>query len=46
MSMRTLMTILVSAVVLAAQTGDADVLLQRAMRKESVEGDLKGAIDL
>src|SRR6476620_7237298 len=38
--------VLAVAGVLAAQSGDADVMLQRAIRKESVEGDLKGAIDL
>ena len=46
MMLRTLVTMLVIAVVLPAQTGDADVMLQRAIRKESVEGDLKGAIEL
>jgi Tol biopolymer transport system component len=34
------------AAALPAQTGDVDVMLQRAIRKESVEGDLKGAIEL
>ncbi|MCC6361997.1 MAG: PD40 domain-containing protein [Bryobacterales bacterium] len=31
---------------LAGQTADVDVVLQRAIRKERVEGDLKGAIEL
>jgi Tol biopolymer transport system component len=46
MKVRNLILVLAAAGVLAAQTGDADVMLQRAIRKESVEGDLKGAIDL
>ncbi|MDP2996056.1 MAG: tetratricopeptide repeat protein [Bryobacterales bacterium] len=45
MKLRNLILVLAAAGVLAAQTGDADVMLQRAIRKESVEGDLKGAID-
>src|SRR6185369_12763169 len=44
--LRILIPILTVTTVLCAQSGDADVLLQRAIRKESVEGDLKGAIDL
>lgn len=46
MSVRNLILVLAAAAGLAAQTGDVDVLLQRAIRKESVEGDLNGAIDL
>jgi Tol biopolymer transport system component len=33
-------------VALPAQNSDGEVMLQRAIRKESVEGDLKGAIEL
>ncbi len=46
MKLRNLMLVLAAAASLAAQTGDAGVMLQRAIRKESVEGDLKGAIEL
>lgn len=46
MNVRNLILVLAAAGVLAAQSGDPGVLLQRAIRKESVEGDLKGAIDL
>lgn len=41
--MRTILLTLAVAVLAAAQP---DVTLQRAIRKETVEGDLKGAIDL
>ena len=46
MSIRSFILVLAAASVLAAQSSDPDVMLQRAIRKESVEGDLKGAIDL
>jgi Tol biopolymer transport system component len=47
MKFRTLILMLTVAAMLSAQSGgDADVMLQRAIRKESVEGDLKGAIEL
>ncbi|MEK7404527.1 MAG: tetratricopeptide repeat protein [Acidobacteriota bacterium] len=46
MKLRNLALVLAAAAGLAAQADDAGVLLQRAIRKESVEGDLKGAIEL
>src|SRR5687768_7427235 len=46
MNVRTLILVIAAASMLAAQTADVDVLLQRAIRRETVEGDLKGAIDL
>jgi hypothetical protein len=35
-----------AAIILCGQSHDAGVVLQRAIRKEMVEGDLKGAIEL
>ena len=46
MRTRNLMLILAVAAALAGQSADADVTLQRAIRKERVEGDLNGAIEL
>src|SRR5580700_3113902 len=43
---RNVVLIFAAAAVLAGQTADMGVLLQRAIRKENVEGDLNGAIDL
>ena len=46
MNARNLMLVLAAAAALAGQTADVDVTLQRAIRKERVEGDLSGAIEL
>ncbi len=46
MKLRKVLLVLAAAGVLAGQNNDMGVTLQRAIRKENVEGDLKGAIDL
>jgi tetratricopeptide (TPR) repeat protein len=46
MKFGTLVLVMAIAMAAPAQTGDIEVMLQRAIRTESVEGDLKSAIDL
>src|SRR5580658_3732720 len=46
MNIRNVSLILAMSAILAAQTGDMGVMLQRAIRLENVQGDLSGAIDL
>ena len=46
MKSRNLLLVLAAAAILAGQTADMGVTLERAIRKENVEGDLSGAIDL
>ncbi|MCC6394652.1 MAG: PD40 domain-containing protein [Bryobacterales bacterium] len=46
MKAQNLILVLAAAAVLAGQAADVGATLQRAIRKERVEGDLKGAIEL
>jgi len=46
MKLRNLLLVLAAAAILAGQTVDMGVTLERAVRKENVEGDLSGAIEL
>jgi len=46
MKSRNLLLVLAAAAILAGQTADMGVTLERAIRKENVEGDLSGAIEL